>query len=257
MRLIFKIVIAVTGAALLTLPLLLSSKRGEAVCGGVVITIADSSRHRFVTAEDIMSRLRSSGVAVTGAPVSEIPLGTLEKRVREFVELKKAEVYIAGDGMLHVWCRQREPVVRVVPSGGGLFFIDSEGVMMQRQTLYTPNIHVIEADMLFNAGSMNGVSIYEHAATANLAGVFELVNYIRRHSFWNGMIDQVNLARNGRVTLVPHVGTHLVSLGRVDNYEEKLHNLMVFYRQAMPVAGWDRYRMVSIEYNGQIVAQRR
>jgi cell division protein FtsQ len=71
------------------------------------------------------------------------------------------------------------------------------------------------------------------------------------------MIDQLSMTRDGRVTLVPHVGNHTVKLGRADDYEEKLDNLLVFYRQAMPVAGWDRYRVVSVEYKGQVVCQRR
>ena len=29
------------------------------------------------------------------------------------------------------------------------------------------------------------------------------------------------------------------------------------YPQAMPVAGWDRYRVVNVEYRGQVVCQRR
>jgi cell division protein FtsQ len=65
------------------------------------------------------------------------------------------------------------------------------------------------------------------------------------------------MTRDGRVTLIPRGGNHTVRLGKVENYEEKLHNLEVFYRQAMPVAGWDRYRVVNIEYMGQVVCQRR
>jgi len=168
-----------------------------------------------------------------------------------------AEVYISEDRKLHVYGNQREPVLRVVASYGGDFFIDREGVIMRRHNLYTPNLHVLEIDMVFNAEQMTGKSIFESEKTENLVKAFELVNYIRGDSFWNGMIDQLSMTRDGRVTLVPHVGNHTVKLGRVENYEEKLHNLLVFYRQAMPVAGWDRYRVVNVEYRGQVVCQRR
>ena len=39
--------------------------------------------------------------------------------------------------------------------------------------------------------------------------------------------------------------------------QEKLDKLLVFYRKVMPEAGWDRYRRIDLEYNGQIVCQRR
>ncbi len=252
-----KIVTIITGAALLLTPLFLSKMTAEAECEGVVITITDSSRHQFVTENDIMNALRATGIRVTGQKISEIPLSKLEDRIKAFKELEVAEVFISEDRKLHVYCNQREPVMRVVASYGGDFFIDREGIIMRRHNLYTPNLHILEIDMVFNAEQMTGTSIFESEKTENLAKAFELVNYIRGDSFWNEMIDQLSMTRDGRVTLVPHVGNHTVKLGRVENYEEKLHNLLVFYRQAMPVAGWDRYRVVNVEYKGQVVCQRR
>jgi cell division protein FtsQ len=257
MNLLMKIVTLITGVALLLTPLFISRSTAEAVCEGVVITIADSSKHRFVTEDDIMNALKATGIRVTGQKLSEIPLDKLEKKVSGFTELKVGEVWLSVDGKLHVYCNQREPVMRVVASYGGDFFIDREGVIMRRHNLYTPNLHILEIDMVFNVEQMNGTSVYDSEKTENLARAFELVNYIRDHSFWNEMIDQLSMTRDGRVTLVPHVGNHTVRLGRTDDYEEKLHNLLVFYRQAMPVAGWDRYRVVNVEYKGQVVCQRR
>ncbi len=252
-----KIVTIITGAALLLTPVFISTMTADATCEGVVITVADSSKHQFVTDDDIMNALRATGIRVTGEKISEIPLSKIEEKVKAFKELKVAEVYISEDRKLHVYGNQREPVLRVVASYGGDFFIDREGVIMRRHNLYTPNLHVLEIDMVFNAEQMTGTSIFESEKTENLVKAFELVNYIRGDSFWNGMIDQLSMTRDGRVTLVPHVGNHTVKLGRVENYEEKLHNLLVFYRQAMPVAGWDRYRVVNVEYRGQVVCQRR
>ncbi|MRR20154.1 cell division protein FtsQ [bacterium] len=257
MSLLMKIVTIIAGAALLLTPLFISTMNADATCEGVVITIADSSKHQFVTEDDLMNALRATGIRVTGEKISEIPLSKLEERVKAFKELRVAEVYISEDRKLHVYGDQREPVMRVVASYGGDFFIDREGVIMRRHNLYTPNLHILEIDMVFNAEQMTGTSIFESEKTENLAKAFELVNYIRGDSFWNEMIDQLSMTRDGRVTLVPHVGNHTVRLGRVENYEEKLHNLLVFYRQAMPVAGWDRYRVVNVEYKGQVVCQRR
>ena len=257
MSLLMKIVTIIAGAALLLTPLFISRMTADTTCEGVVITIADSSKHQFVTDDDIMNALRATGIRVTGEKISEIPLSKLEERVKAFKELKVAEVYISEDRKLHVYGDQREPVMRVVASYGGDFFIDREGVIMRRHNLYTPNLHILEIDMVFNAEQMTGTSIFESEKTENLAKAFELVNYIRNDSFWNEMIDQLSMTRDGRVTLVPHVGNHTVRLGKVEDYEEKLHNLLVFYRQAMPVAGWDRYRVVNVEYRGQVVCQRR
>jgi cell division protein FtsQ len=257
MSLLMKIVTMLTGLALFLAPLFISIRSSEALCEGVVITIADSSKHRFVTEGDIMNALKATGIRVTGTKVSEIPLSKLEARVKSFKELKVAEVFISEDRKLHIYTDQREPVMRVVASYGGDFFIDREGVIMRRHNLYTPNLHILEIDMVFNADQMTGTSIYDSEKTENLVRAFELVDYIRNHSVWNEMIDQLEMTRDGRMTLVPHVGNHTVRLGRTDDYKEKLNKLLVFYREAMPHAGWDRYRVVNVEYKGQVVCQRR
>lgn len=257
MNLLMKIATVCVGIALFLAPLYISMSDRDAVCGGVVITLADSSKHHFITEDDIMNLLRATGIRVTGEKISEIPLTRLENKVKEFKELKVAEVFISGDRKMHVYASQREPVMRVVASYGGDFFIDREGVIMRRHNLYTPNVHILEADMVFNADQMTGMNIYDSEKTENLAMAYELVNYIRGHSFWNQMIDQMSMTRDGRVTLVPHVGNHTVRLGRAEDFEDKLNNLLVFYREAMPLAGWDRYRVVNIEYKGQVVCQRR
>jgi cell division protein FtsQ len=257
MSLLMKIVTILTGIALFLTPMYMNIRGSEAVCEGIVITIADSSKHRFVTEDDILNALRATGIRVTGEKLSEIPLTKLEARVKSFTELQVAEVYLSEDRKMHVYADQREPVMRVVASYGGDFFIDREGVIMRRHNLYTPNLHILEVDMVFNTEQMNGMNIYDSEKTENLVRAFELVNYIRGHSFWNKMIDQLEMTRDGRVTLVPNVGNHTVRLGRTDDYKEKLNKLQVFYHEAMPVAGWERYRVVNIEYKGQVVCQRR
>ncbi len=257
MRIITVIATTLVVAALLTAPLLVRSIHSAAPCEGMVIHLADSSRHRFITTDEIERAVRAGGTEITGVRLGDIPLDRIEKSLSSFTELRSVEVFTGSDRKLHILVSQREPVMRVIPAGGSDFFIDSEGVIMKRHTLYTPNLHVLETEIPYNIGQINGTSIFESERTASLAKAFELVNYIRGHSLWNGMISQLSMTRDGRITLIPETGNHTVMLGTADNYEEKLHNLLLFYRQAMPVAGWERYRIVNIEYKGQVVCQKR
>jgi len=254
---LMKIVTIVTGIYVLFLPLFIHMKVGSMECRGIEITIADSSDHRFMTNSDIMGFIRSTGVRVRGIPVNKIDVTEIEAKIKTMKELKVAEVYFTADNVMHVYVDQREPVMRVVPSYGGMFFIDNEGVIMRRHNIYTPRVHVLEADMLFDAQSMNGINIYDSEKTANLVQAYELVKYINSDSFWNAMIDHLYMARDGEVEMVPRIGCHVIHLGTPENYEEKLENLLVFYRKAMPNAGWNKYRLVNVEYSGQIVCQRR
>lgn len=257
MNLLMKILTVLTGFYVIFLPLFIHFKMEQSECRGVEINIADAKVHRFVTEEDIMNEVRSTGIRVKGIPVKDISVYEIEQKIKTLRELRVAEVYFSADNVMHVYADQREPVMRVVASYGGDFFVDREGVIMRRHNIYTPRLHVVEADMIFNPGQMTGTSIYDSEKTENLVKVFELVKYLRNDRFWNAMIDHLMVSGKGEVEMVPRVGNHVIRLGRVEDYEEKLDNLLVFYREAMPYAGWNRYKVVSVEFKGQVVCQKR
>ena len=196
--------------------------------------IADSAQHRFVNRDDIMILVRSTGIRVRGIPVNEISIAGIEEKIKTLKELRVAEVYFSADNVMHIYADQREPVMRVIATYGGDFFIDTQGVIMRRHNIYTPRLHVFEIDMVFNPGTMTGTSIFDHEKTENLARAYELVKYINDDTFWSAMIDHLYMARDGEVEMVPRVGNHVIHLGKVENYKEKFDNLFVFYREAMP-----------------------
>lgn len=46
----------------------------------------------------------------------------------------------------------------------------------------------------------------------------------------------------------------IVEFGTPVNYEDKLHKLMVFYKDILPQKGWTKYEKVNLNYEGQIIA---
>jgi cell division protein FtsQ len=53
------------------------------------------------------------------------------------------------------------------------------------------------------------------------------------------------------------VGGHIIELGDLDNYAEKLQIMRAFYKQVLVKNNWDKYEKVSLKYNNQVVAKRR
>jgi cell division protein FtsQ len=56
--------------------------------------------------------------------------------------------------------------------------------------------------------------------------------------------------------MIPVVGNHLVRLGNGDNIDKKFHRLMVFYQQVLSKTGFDRYKLIDVQYAGQVVASK-
>ena len=48
-----------------------------------------------------------------------------------------------------------------------------------------------------------------------------------------------------------------IYFGLLTNIHEKLDNLYQFYKQVMPVKGWQTYRDISVKYNNQIVCTKK
>ena len=48
-----------------------------------------------------------------------------------------------------------------------------------------------------------------------------------------------------------------IHLGELVNVTKKLENLYQFYKQAMPVKGWQTYSDISLKYNNQIVCTKK
>jgi cell division protein FtsQ len=42
-------------------------------------------------------------------------------------------------------------------------------------------------------------------------------------------------------------------LGNADSLDVKFHNLLAFYKQALPQVGWDAYKLINIKYANQII----
>ena len=56
--------------------------------------------------------------------------------------------------------------------------------------------------------------------------------------------------------MIPVVGNHLVKLGNGENIDEKFQRLMVFYKQVLSKTGFDKYKVIDVQYKGQVVASK-
>ena len=57
--------------------------------------------------------------------------------------------------------------------------------------------------------------------------------------------------------LVPVIGNHIIQFGNGDDYQLKLHRLMIFYKTVLSKTGFDKYAAVNVAYAKQVVAVKR
>ena len=65
------------------------------------------------------------------------------------------------------------------------------------------------------------------------------------------------MAKNGEVTLVPRVGDQLIVMGTLENYREKLDRLYALYVKGFNKIGWNKYKRITLKYEGQVVCTKK
>jgi cell division protein FtsQ len=148
--------------------------------------------------------------------------------------------------------------MRVMPEGGGDFFVDDEGVVVRKRNLYNPRLHIVGGNISITPAMLNGVSVMDTSIRYTiLRDVYHLVNYISEDSFWSAQIDQIYIDSDDEIDLIPRVGNHIIHLGTTENFRGKLRNLEAFYENVLPDVGWNKYSLISLEFKDQIVCKRR
>jgi cell division protein FtsQ len=258
MKKLLKILLIIPVLYIIIIPVYMARSTNSRPCGGVVIDISDSTGYHFVTKRQLLDLAYGNSGRIAGKPVKEVSVSAIESRINVLRELKKAEVYMTVDGIIHVFVEQRNPVMRVMPGDGGDYFVDEEGVVMRRRNLYNPRLHIIEGNVNISAAMLNGVSILDTSIKRSiLKDIYPLVNYINDDKFWSAQIDQIYVDGNDEIDLIPRAGNQQIHLGTTENYEGKLRNLEAFYDEVLPEVGWNKYSLINLEFKDQIVCKKR
>jgi cell division protein FtsQ len=82
-----------------------------------------------------------------------------------------------------------------------------------------------------------------------------MLKKISEDEFWRAQITQLDIDRKGRIFILPQIGSQTIEFGTAENLDVKLKKLKLFYKEILPQMGWNKYKRVSLEFEGQIIAE--
>jgi len=256
MRILKKILIFLTSAYLVVAPFYLTWLVRNEPCREVNIYIEELPDFNLITEREISEIVRSSNPAITGRKLKELRICDIEDRLKQLHELRVAEVYYTVDGRICIYILQRNPILRVFASGGD-YFLDDEGVLIRKKKPGTPRLHVAGGNITVSRKMLDGISVLDTSIKKSvLKDIYHIVKYIRDDRFWSAQIDQIWVDDNSEINLIPRTGKHIIHLGSAEDFTGKLENLEAFYMKILPLAGWDTYRRINLEFKGQIVCNK-
>ncbi len=237
------------GAGMLTLLLAAINKKNKGECKDYSITIKGAENNFFIDKNDVELMLKKETKSdIKGLPVASFNLHQLEQVLEKNTWVSKAELYFDNRDVLHVTIIEKEPVARIFTTGTSTFYIDSAGKKMPLSDKLSARVPVFTG--------FPDKRILTPRDSALLNDIRVTANYIINDAFWMSQVAQVDITPERTFEMIPVVGNHTVRLGNGDNIEKKFHRLMVFYKQVLSKTGFDKYKVIDVQYEGQVVASK-
>ncbi len=214
-----------------------ATKAEDRTCEGVNVEISDSIPDGFITEEFVCSILTKNKISPEGMKISDIDLEQIEKLMDEESHIESANCFYNAAGKLCINIVPQRPVLHVISQSGDDYYLSSTGL-----TMPTASFNV---DLCVATGNISKKFASEH--------LLELAKFVHDDLFWKEQIEQIHVVSPEEIELYPRVGQHVIELGNTENFQDKLERLRIFYREGLDRIGWNKYKTISLAYDGQVV----
>ena len=213
----------------------------DSVCKELRVDIVDISDSNYLKDKDIINSVIKAGLSPVGKNLETINTTAIKKKLEENRLIKKAECFKTVDGIVRIKIYQRLPVLRIFSTKES-YYIDNEGGKMPVPDNFAAYVPIA-----------SGYIEDEYAKNQ----LFGFALFLQQDKFWNSQIKQIYVAQNGDVELTPAVGNHQIILGKLENYNEKLEKLRLFYEKGLSKVGWNKYSVINLKFKNQVVCTKK
>lgn len=237
-------------AALLGLIAFAEREQHSASVKEIAITIDNINENHFIDEEDVRKLMQFNNVNLIGANIDNISLKDIEKRIKADKFIEDAELYTDLKGNLLVNVEVRRPIARIVRNDGPDGYIAEDGTVMPVSEKFTSRVVLISgsyAKQLLATKNLN--------QTEEGKKLMEMLEFISDDDFWKAQIAQIDIDSKVRASMYPQVGGEVIEFGKLDDFETKFDKVKIYYEEILPVKGWNKYKRVNVEFEGQIVAE--
>jgi cell division protein FtsQ len=214
------------------------------------ITVKARQNNFFIDEKDVQKLLVAAmNGNIKGRQIFSFNLHQLEQLLEGNTWVKDAELYFDNKNVLHVTIKEKEPIARIFTTTGSSFYIDSIGRKMPLSDKISARIPVFTGfpeKKLLNSND-----------SFLLKDVITIAKFIYNDPFWMAQAAQIDITPERNFEMIPVVGNHIVKLGNGENINQKFHRLFVFYKDVLSKTGFDKYKVIDVQYNGQVIGSKR
>ena len=216
--------------------------RSHSMVRGLRVNIDYQGADTLISDTTVSEMVFEALPALRSTMVRDVDLPGVARAVARSPYLRDCAASTAVGGHVVVYAVQRRPIVRVCVRGEEYYLDD--------QCRHVPVSDRGSCNVIVASGNIPAKG---HA----LKQVWLLARYLDSHPDVAPLFDQIYVDVHGDLYLTPKLGNHVVQVGNAANLDDKFHNLLALYAHALPMAGWDTYRQISVKFSDQIVCTRR
>lgn len=227
------------------------------------ISIHVEGENTFLTEKELWQRLKFNRLVYDGQANNSFNIEKIERSISRMTEVKNVKVFKNIGNHWFVKIILRKPIARIFNVYGQSYYIDEDGFMMNRSNLHTARVLIFSGFIKDKFSDKSLPDIINNDSLKSIKKIDEIYyisNYVCKDTFLSKLITQVYLEKNGDFILIPIVGDQKIVLGPIVSKQqmtEKFDRLKIFYNEAMPYEGWDKFDEISVKYEGQIVCRKR
>lgn len=184
---------------------------------------------------------------LTHEPISSLDFERMETVLESDPFVLRANAYLDIHNKIHVKIEQREPVLRILSTGKENYYLDPLGFKVPISPNYTARVLVATGNI--PPYRPDFLDEKNHTLTKLMHLRYELEQDERLKDF----IQQIHVDKKGEFWLVPLLGKQEIRLGTLADLQDKFERIKLFFEEAMPHEGWDKFNTVDVRFKGQVV----
>ncbi|MBB6371213.1 cell division protein FtsQ/DivIB [Chryseobacterium shigense] len=186
----------------------------------------------FIDEKDIREIVKKENPS---GKVGNLNIPVLEKKINALPAVDSANVYLNLNGKLYLDIRQRVPVFRLNKDGRD-FYVDGKGIEFPISKTYSHPCMLVTGNV----------------KPADYQKLAELVEKIDKDDFSKKFFIGISKSKDD-YNLLTSDGNYKVEIGDLDNIEFKVKGLKTFVEKYLVFQDPQKYSMVSVKYQNQIV----
>ncbi len=205
-----------------------------------VIVVFEDGENLFMNYAMVNKLLKQNGKSLEKRAKSIVNLQDLEKKVLRHPMVEGAVSYLTVDNDFVTKVRQRKPIARVL-SYKGSFYMDRLGQKMPLSSNYSARVPLV-------TGRIDA---------ADFKDVYALVMALKSDPFLKQQIVGIKKKNNKEYELQLRVGKQRIAFGKIVRLKEKISKLNVFFKKAMADKSIEKYSVINLKYNNQVVCTKK